>query len=325
MVMRDKYIRSFPAKYPEKPLRAGDRGYVVTLASILERAFSTDAHFVAYTTSRHVRVNRNAFELGIAVSLNFSVFDVDCQETHGAPDPAPTAWRSALREKVVALFGTHGSGYYYETKGGARIIYRQDEPTVIRSEDDARTWSQHYAIAVAHLASRFGIVADPACSDWQRCFRLPHATRDHGKTPENWPSFGDPERISPLLLKVDLSDVVTARRSARRSFSKRIDGNFTPCADAGDGLLFRMLRGRGDILGTHAAGAFIIRCPNESAHSTGATGDGSTILFPPTTGQAVGWICCRHAHCSGFTMRDWLRCFSEAERNESRADSVRAA
>ena len=71
----------------------------------------------------------------------------------------------------------HPNPYYYETRGGGRIVYVQAEPTVLRSQADAIAWRQEYAIAVAHLARVFGIVADPACSDWQRHYRLPRATR----------------------------------------------------------------------------------------------------------------------------------------------------
>lgn len=85
------------------------------------------------------------------------------------------------------------------------------------------------------------------------------------------------------------------------------------------GLLYRLLLARGAILAPHVDGGHLIRCPNESAHSSGCTGDTSTVLFPPTPG-GIGAIHCMHGHCANMTARDWLQLFTAQEREAANAN-----
>ena len=182
---------------------------------------------------------------------------------------------------------------------------------VLKSEDDATRWAQLYAVAVAYLARRFGLLVDPSCGDWQRLYRLPKATRD-GVHPENLPIAGDPDDIGTLFIQHDPRDVEVAAETCRafRANCRRYD--FRAFTGDGRGLLFRLLRARGDVLGERRDG-WIVRCPNEGVHSTGRTGDSSTILYPPAPGRTLGAIHCKHAHCSGFTPNQWLKFFTPAE------------
>ncbi|MGC4088333.1 MAG: hypothetical protein QM756_10620 [Polyangiaceae bacterium] len=207
-VLRHKFVRGWPRQ------AAGEGCMVLDLGEALSREYSEDAHFAAYYSPNGRRLTREAIdELG-RVELTCIVFDVD-----GPDHAADERWRRETRDKVQALAAEHPGLFYYETRGGARIVYRQEEPTVLRSQADANEWSRAYAIAIAHLERRFGIAADPACNDWQRLYRLPHATRDEGKSPENWPIWGNPRSIGTLLLDAEPADVRRAQATSRASFN----------------------------------------------------------------------------------------------------------
>lgn len=317
-VIRDRYVRGWP-RHTE-----GERAYVLELGAALERAYTSDAHFTAYQTPNGRRLVREAIDQGVAVELTAIVFDVDCPDTHGTSDPTPEAWRRELREKVVALAAAHPDPYYYETRGGARIVYRQSKATVLRAQANAQEWSQLYAVAVAHLERRFGIVADPACADWQRLYRLPHATRDAGGKPENWPIMGDGRRIGTLTINATHADVERAKRESK-SFRARPTENFVP--SDGDGLLYYLLRSRADVDREAPRGGWICRCPNRAVHTSNTDWTDSTVVYPPKMDAQIGIIECKHAHCQRFKNTDWLKFFSDAELDVARiaAGIVRAA
>ena len=316
-IMRDKFARSWPQQNPEKPLRDKDRAHVIDLGDALSQDFPSDAHFAAYRSPSGWRLNTKAIDEGVAIELTAIVFDVDCPETHGKPEPAPEEWRAEIRRKVVALAEVHPRPYYYETKGGARIVYHQAEPTILRTQDDAKRWSQVYAVAVAHLRHQFGIVADGACCDWQRLYRLPYATRTPGGRPENWPSWGDTLNIGTLLIDATHEDVAVAKRDDSRAFKQYARFEFTPGA-GGDGLFYWLLRNRGDI-DREARGGWIARCPNRAQHTLHTDGKDSTLCFPPALNKELGTIHCRHGHCRNYGTCDWLKFFSEAELEAARA------
>jgi hypothetical protein len=189
-------------------------------------------------------------------------------------------------------------------------------PTILRSQADAQQWSRGYAVAIAHIENRFGIVADPACNDWQRLYRLPRATREAGAGCENHPTSGNASDIGTLVIQASSADVEMAQKRAARAFRP-------PKADApaffatGDGLLFWALKLRGEVIGQAPRGGWVCRCPNRRQHSSNTDGSDSTVVYPASQGE-VGFICCKHGHCVGLTLRDWLACFSDAELNAAR-------
>ena len=311
-IVRDRYAKGWPRHAD------GERAYVLGLGEALTRTYRSDAHFVQYATPNDRRLTREAFDEGVIVRMNVIVFDVDCADTHGSSQPAPERWRAELGTKVEALSEAHPAPYFYETRGGARIVYRVGAPFEITSQAGAREWSQHYAIALAYLSRQFGIGADPACHDWQRLFRLPFATRDKGAKPEAWPTRGDAHKIGTLQIPASAADVDAARASSKAFSTSRISA-LTPCTSSGEGLLFHLLRARGDVLREHTQpGAYVIRCPREFEHSTGRTGDGSSLLYSPAAGEEVGAIHCLHNHCAHMTVRDWVRCFGQIEIDDAR-------
>jgi hypothetical protein len=305
-LMRDRYVHGWPRH------EHGDRVFVRELGKALTREYSTDAHFAAYRSPNGRRLVREAIDLLDGIELTCIVFDIDCVETHGTSEPAPEFWRCQTRERVLALTAVHPGAYYYETRGGARIVYRQAEPTVLRTQGDGREWSRVYAVAIAHLARRFHLVCDPACHDWQRLFRLPRATRTAGGKPESWPTLGDPNAIGALLITPSIYDVEHAERHSRAF--RDASAHFTPSIASGEGLLYYLLRARGDVSDCKCPrGGWIVRCPNRTAHTRNTDGTDSTVLYPPLAGKQIGAIECKHAHCQHFSVPQWLRFFSDRE------------
>jgi hypothetical protein len=176
------------------------------------------------------------------------------------------------------------------------------------------------------MERRFGIVADPACHDWQRLFRLPRATRD--AKPENWPTWGNANAIGCLSIRASATDVASAARRADKVFRQRNHADFVPSIASGEGLLFWLLRARGDVADRPCPrGGWIVRCPNRAQHSSNTDGTDSTILFPPVVGKELGAIACKHGHCQHITVKCWLRFFSDGELSAARvaAGITRAA
>lgn len=309
-VMRDRYVQGWP-KHPH-----GERVYLLELGEALERSYSTDAHFTAYTTPNGRRLRREALDQGVSVELPAIFFDFDCPTTHGSKEPAPESWRRELREKVCRLFDAQGAGFYYETKGGARVVYRQEEPSVIASHEDALEWSRGYVVLVANLKRRFGLDADPSCKDWQRLFRAPRATRTPGGKPENWPTFGDPACIADLFIEATAEDVEAAKRASKDFRTDRSRNLEAPGAVV-EGLLPVLLRMRGE-LGSAADDGWICLCPNRAQHTVKTDGTDTTIVYPARDGGELGAIHCLHAHCQSFAPKDWLGFFSDAEKDYAR-------
>lgn len=311
-VMRDRYVQGWPAH--EK----GDRVYVLPLGDALERSYSTDAHFVQYVTPNGRRLTRGAIDAGVTIEIPVVFADFDCAESHKTGEPAPESWRRETRSKVCKLFDAEGAGYYYETRGGARVIYRQEEPTIIQSQDDAREWSQNYAIVIANLKRRFDLDADPGCNDWQRLFRAPRATRTPGGKPENWPTFGDAHDIADLFIEATPEDVATAKRSTTAFRKSRAVEPSSPGV-GGDGLFFHALRLRGHVGREAPRGGWICLCPNRNQHGHDSDWTDTTIVVPPDAGHELGLVLCRHAHCwERFTVKQWLAMFSDAELDAAR-------
>lgn len=329
-VLRNKFARSWPARVDRtgatKPFRTTDRAYVVELGRALARAYTTDAHFAAYVGTRgQHRLNSDAFEHGTSVEMTAAVFDIDGPEHVASP-----AWRRDIRQRLEELAKVHPSPYYYDTRGGARIIYTLPTPTILRDKQDAAEWSRQHAVAVAYLRRRFGIVADPACCDWQRLYRLPYVTRDG--EPQKYPTLGDAHRIGHLRIWATREDVGLAEVLSRRAMVRRpqhVRARHEP--SDGDGLFYHLLRARGD-LGPQAprAGdcgrAWIARCPNRANHRDNSDWTDRTIVYAAGPGKSLGMIHCYRGSCQGIVGTEWLRFFSADEIAEARkAATARAS
>lgn len=320
-ILRSQKVLGWPFQREPRP---ADKAYVLDFGAACTRQYATDAHFAQYVAEPiGCRLRGDAVAHGARARIELITFDVDCQDAHGTAEPAPQAWRLDIRRKMLALRSQHPGLYYYETRGGARFVYRQPAPVIVESREDAAQWKQDYAITAAYLQRRFGIEVDLACADWTRLFRLPHATRSAGGQPERWGRSGNPSQVSALRFQPDSQDLAEARRALPRAFdsgAKVLD--FVPCQGDGYGLLFHALHARGAIVRPHVAGrSYVIRCPREHHHTSGRTGDTSTVLYLPAAGEHVGAIHCLHAHCAGLRVKEWLREFARHEIEAARASA----
>ncbi len=152
------------------------------LARALTVAWPTDAHFQACSSPALPHRLTGACLGKFPIRIVAFVVDID------------SAWDPA---KVFHLDAAHPGGAYYQTRGGWRVVFREDFP--IANESDAKLWSEQYILRLGYLARAFGIVADPKCRDWTRIFRLPFVVRDgvpqqyltHGPEPDHALANGD--------------------------------------------------------------------------------------------------------------------------------------
>lgn len=159
------------------------------LSWLLTTSHAGDAHVAAYSVPSvphrlgtdpaayaHPRV-----EGGVPMCVY--LLDVDCAQSHRATGgsgavQADEAWWSALRRKIDDVARAHPGVFAYRTRGGARVILRPPVPLILTDAAGEIAWKRLYLGAVAYFARAFGIICDPSISDWPRCIRLPHVTRD---------------------------------------------------------------------------------------------------------------------------------------------------
>lgn len=206
-VLPSKHLRAWPKHDKGSPL-----GY--QLAPIALRArYATDAHTAGYSAPNVPRrLDKGAAEQipgGVAMVALF--VDVD-----GAEHKADPAWRAAESSKIAAALAALPGGFCYQTRGGYRLVWRLAAPVLIAGPDDAARWRLRYWRTLLALSRRFGLEGDPACADWTRLYRLPHATRDEGGQPEALPTEGDPELRQPLALAIEAADLAADLAEARR-------------------------------------------------------------------------------------------------------------
>jgi hypothetical protein len=298
------------------------------LTAALQREWPSDGHFQACAGKWRNR-RLTAGDLGQSpIVMSCFVVDLD------APGHlADEAWRAETAAKIAAL---PGSPFAYFTRGGARVIWLLQTPFIVGTQEDARTWKARYEAACDLLQREFGLEPDRSCSDWQRLFRLPNVVRDGVR--QDFGMMGDaaaignfelPEAAAPSRngrgtmhrrplpegqdrKRGDSSSSVTPRRPAPPNWPR-------PVVDRG--ILFDLLQARGDIVGERHDGSFVIVCPRDRFHTTGAAGDGSTLLYPPAVFGGPGAIHCFHAGCTDLrSAKEWRR--EIAGGNDESAGSV---
>jgi len=297
--------------------------YKLPLSKALPRTYSTDAHFTQCVSPVAHRLTAEAIGK-VEIKMEVIAFDFDAP-THGTDEPVSEQWREDLHEKVLLLFEEHGQGFAHDTKNGARALFTM-APTFIATAEDAAQWKREYSVLCAYLNRRYGLHADPACDDWSRLFRLPHATREPGGKPEQRATIGDPSNVARLWIdKPTRADVARAKLAKPQVWSRRRERDTFAFTGGGAGVLFYALQARGHIVRELKHGHQVV-CPNDAVHSCGKSGDSSCMLYPPSPGDAIGWLHCLHASCSGRTAKEWLALFSESELEAARrAAGVRVA
>lgn len=212
VVVSGRHVRAWPL-HRNAPTGA-DPFTVMPMALnvALTRDFVSDAHVQLVTADR--RLSSAACEvLDKDVAAVALALDVDTQGHSTADD----AWWADFAARAGVLAEQHPGAFAYRTRGGARLVWTLEVPCVIRSLDDARAWRDRYQRTAAHVYRVAGIVADPACADWTRLYRLPHATRDEGGRPERLDTIGDAHAIQPWRWPAVVApsvDLATARELA---------------------------------------------------------------------------------------------------------------
>jgi hypothetical protein len=303
------------------------------LSVALTRHFPHDAHTAAYS-SPHLprRLSRDALSpesksrLPGGVSMMLAIFDGDCPASHRASGgtgeaAAPDEWWAAERPQLQALLYEHPNLYIYRTKGGLRIIGLLPEPYVLREPVDAAAWSLLYLRWCAYLARRFELQVDPSCKDWQRLYRLPHATRTAGGYAEERDTLGNPHRIGLWHCTPTAEDIHLAQTlHKRRPDNARRPRRSTPPSVGvrGGGILFHAFDARGWLGHEIERGKWSIICPWEHEHTKGRRFDSSTVLFEAGEGDTYGWPHCSHAHCQHRGLRTFLTIFTPDELDRAR-------
>jgi hypothetical protein len=174
----NKYARGWPAK----PTSTG-----FAPAEIFALKFPTDVHFAAYFDVGH-RVTIDALRAAAVVAeMALFIVDLDAHKLGSS-----IAWRDAVQERLLRL---DGQPFGYWTRGGARVAWHLPSPVRIASCEDAHEWTAFYRSTLIDIAATCGVIGDPACCDFGRLFRAPHATRDgaaqdHGVACGNSTRFG---------------------------------------------------------------------------------------------------------------------------------------
>jgi hypothetical protein len=306
--------------YPKEHVKARPVSYA-PLDAILTCDWSTDAHMAAYSVPElPYRLSTHAVYLDNDVLMVLFIVDVDCEQSHAASGghgdlPAPDDWWLSELHKLDGLRHAFPGAFIYRTRGGYRILYWLPVPYRLQTDVDIDAWKLRYLSWVAALRQRFHIYADPACQDWTRLFRVPHATRTPGSSPDYYEILDRPDQIGlwtcvPTDQEMDMAKTLTKRPGMPR---KQREDTLITVAAAGDGALYHAFRSRGWIGRQIEAGKWSVRCPWEDRHTKGAPFNTSTVLFGPGPGDRWGWLHCSHAHCQGRDLRDVLRLFSESE------------
>jgi hypothetical protein len=282
------------------------------------------------------RVTKADLQGECRIEIGLFVVDLDAPKKEATPE-----WRAETSRRVEQAFAELSYGFFYETQHGARVIWRLAEPFVVQSTDDAASWSRFYLERLAHIERRSGLVGDPTCHDMARIFRLPHATRDPGIGPEQRATLGDPHCIAAISVEIGDDDRARARQLVPRLYEPKrcVDYVFhVPCSVeqgagvagdtaaggamyAAEGELWELLLERELVVGPCPRGGWVVRCPNQAAHSTGTSGDGSTVFY---AGPAGGALHCKHSSCAAVDHGGWLALL-EAPKRRRRSVRIVAA
>jgi hypothetical protein len=227
--------------------------------------------------------------------------------------PAPDAWWLGELEKLDRLLKAFPGAFIYRTRGGYRILYFLPAPWVLTSPDAVASWRAAYLAWIAALRVRFNIYADTACHDWQRLYRVPHATRSPGGRPEARETLGNPYQVGTWTCEPTAGERTLATTLAKKSLTRspRIhQAEEVTSVDAGDGILFHAFRARGWLGEAINSGKWSVQCPWDDQHTKGTPYNTSTVLFAPGAGETLGWLHCSHGHCQQRDIRDVLKMFS---------------
>jgi hypothetical protein len=303
--------------YPKEPDKASIIKYF-PLDAILTRAWTTDAHTTAYSVPAwSYRLSHDAVQFDGGVAMVLFIADVD-----GPDHMASDEWWLGELTKLDAMRREYPSAFIYRTRGGYRLVYELSAPCVLRSEVDVHAWKADYLAWIAALLVRFDIHADPACQDWQRLYRVPHATRTPEGRPEAREMLGNPYQIGvwtcqPTEHEREIAKTLAKKPSKREPHKHR----YQTTGSGGNGVLFYAFKARGWLGEAIESGKWSVKCPWDAQHTKGTPFNTSTVLFAPGAGDTFGWLHCSHAHCQQRDIRDVLKLFSDAELQRAKREA----
>lgn len=295
------------------------------LEKILATKWKSDVHFVQYAVHDELgayRYNKEVFGApefqGKYIEIIAIAFDVDSPAKKSKEAGAVDNWFEAEREKIHGLLQAYPGGMVWRTKGGWRGCWYCEYR--IGSSVDATSWTRNYLAAIIRLEREFGIIADPACCDWNRLHRVPFGIRD---SEDNF-GWGEPEARETIgrLEEGKTLDISTFASEEDREEARR--RNLAPWrdpshptklknkpahADQPGGVVLSgpcvweiALQRRGKIIQEVSPGIWHIECPNVAAHTTLGNVT-STLLYGPGPGEILGHIHCKHGHCQNADMQ----------------------
>ncbi len=248
LVFPTRFARGWPAH------ACGEAPEITEAAEAFTTVYGTDGHFTGYelaAESPRRRLTLDALAaLPVPPSMVWFVADVDAP-AHASTDE----WRDVQR--TLSRY-VPGNPFGYFTRGGARLVWRLERRPIV----DGDEWSRFYLLGLVALAALSGIVADPACHDWTRLYRLPHATRDGVLQQHGW-ICGDPAAIGawtmPEISPADLAATLGWLESISPAWARRASRLFPPPerpvrAFSGTGDASRAIRWAADRVANHGQG-----------------------------------------------------------------------
>ena len=285
-VFATKFVKGWP-EHPE-----GERADYMTIAQAMTKRFSSDAHFTAYSVpsvARRLATDAVFAELESA-PLVLLVIDVDAGKS------VTPEWWGGEREKIDCLLGDQPDGFVYRTRGGYRIVYSLVTPVHLACTADAERWKAQYTAWLDHIESLYGIVADRACKDWTRLYRLPFVIREGER--QELETIGDPNAIGTWSVVV-----VVPEPEPRRA--KSSSGTYTPKPGDFDIDSFMSAHYPGVPSRNVSDGRrWDVECPWVHEHSSNS-GKRETMVFANAVHDDRPGFKCQHEHCSNRKWQDF--------------------
>lgn len=179
----DRHAKSFPKHAEGEPATYGKFSEACTTA------FKWDAHLAAYSCPAIGRRLGTAGAHAYKPKMVLWIVDIDGPDHQRTP-----AWDEEIKAKLAAFAKKYGRGYAFATRGGVRLVMGLRDEFVIDSAQAAMRWRLSYLAWLDQLRAEFGIVGDPACADWTRCYRLPRVRRDGVDVAPDF-EIGEPDRM----------------------------------------------------------------------------------------------------------------------------------
>lgn len=298
--------------------RAPTQGWAVPLLQALVEPLPFDGHLTQYAPlANPTRLKTELFALpGAEVRQQLLIHDFDDPVAHETKTPARVEWRAEFA-RLAAQLGT----FVWWSRGGAKALWLLPEPVVLRNRRDCALWKIWHECTAAYLLGRFGVVADLACADWGRLFRVPHATRRGNAAPDAYGTLaGRPE--APATWTADVSGFLSRIRARRLEASPAASaaprpyppGPFNPYAA---GLLATLLAARGWLGRELQPGKWACRCPSSSERGDHGLEHDSCVIWAACwaadPSATLGWLHCSHNRCRELTPAKALAYFAPEE------------